>query len=73
VENSANLLDISERSWTAARHRYDAGVGNILELLNAQSAFANAKQRRLQALADRDYARVDLASKLATLIPRDGS
>lgn len=67
AENSANLLAIAQRSWEAARHRYDAGVGNILELMNTQAALANAKQRRVQALADWDNARVDLAAKLGTL------
>ncbi|WP_229511733.1 TolC family protein [Paraburkholderia terrae] len=67
AENSANLLVIAQRSWEAARHRYDAGVGNILELMNTQAALANAKQRRVQALADWDNARVELASKLGRL------
>jgi outer membrane protein len=67
AENSANLLAIAQRSWDAAKHRYDAGVGNILELMNTQAALANAKQRRVQALADWDNARVDLASKLGSL------
>jgi len=67
AENSANLLAIATRSYDAASHRYEAGVGNILELINTQTALANAKQRRIQALADWDYARVDLASKLGAL------
>ncbi|MBN3751652.1 TolC family protein [Paraburkholderia sp. Tr-20389] len=67
AQNSANLLDIAQRSWDAAKHRYDAGVGNILELLNTQAALANARQRRIQALADWDNARVDMAAKLGTL------
>lgn len=67
AQNSANLLDIAQRSYDAARHRYDAGVGSILELMNTQAALANAKQRRVQALADWDNAKVDLAAKLGTL------
>jgi outer membrane protein len=67
AENSANLLSIAQRSWDAAKHRYDAGVGSILELMNTQAALANAKQRRVQALADWDNARVDLAAKLGAL------
>ncbi|REG58062.1 outer membrane protein [Paraburkholderia sp. BL6669N2] len=67
AQNSANLLTIAQRSWVAAKQRYDAGVGNILELMNTQGALANAKQRRVQALADWDNARVDLASKLGIL------
>jgi outer membrane protein len=71
AQNSANLLSIAQRSWDAAKHRYDAGVGNILELMNTQAALANAKQRRVQSLADWDNARVDLASKLGTLDRED--
>ena len=67
AENSANLLVIAQQSWEAAKHRYDAGVGNNLELMNTQAALANAKQRRVQALADWDNARVDLAARLGTL------
>jgi outer membrane protein len=71
AENSANLLAIAQRSWDAAKHRYDAGVGNILELLNTQTALANAKQRRVQALSDWDNSRVDLAAKLGVLGQQD--
>jgi outer membrane protein len=71
AENSANLLSIAQRSWDAAKHRYDAGVGNILELLNTQAALANAKQRRVQALADWDDARVEMAGKLGGLGQQD--
>lgn len=65
--NSANLLAIAARSYDAARSRYEAGVGNILELINTQAALANAKQRRVRALSDWDNARIDLASKLGKL------
>jgi multidrug efflux pump subunit AcrA (membrane-fusion protein) len=65
--NSANLLVIATRSHDAARHRYEAGGGNILELMNTQAALANAKQRRVQTLADWDNARIDLAAKLGKL------
>ncbi|CAD6520050.1 Outer membrane protein OprM [Paraburkholderia hiiakae] len=67
AENSAILLAIATRSWDVAKHRYDSGVGSVLELLNTQAALANAKQRRVQALADWDNARVDLAGKLGVL------
>jgi outer membrane protein len=71
ARNSARLLAIAQQAWKAARHRYDAGVGNILELMNTQAALANAKQRRIQALAEWDNARVDLAAKLGRLGPSD--
>lgn len=71
VRNSVSLLAIAQRAYKAAEHRYDAGVGNILELLNTQTALANARQRQVQALTDWDYARLDLASKLGHLTIAD--
>jgi len=67
LTNSVNLLGIARHAYDAARHRYDTGVGHILELLNTQAALANAQQQRIQALADWDNARIDLASKLGRL------
>jgi outer membrane protein len=67
VGNSATLLDIAQRSEDAAQHRYQAGVGNILELLNAQSSLATAKKQRIQSLTDWRSARLQLAGKLGRL------
>ncbi|MEI5998941.1 TolC family protein [Paraburkholderia bengalensis] len=69
--DSAKLLDIAQRAWVAAQHRYRAGVSDILELLNTQAALANAKQRRIQAIADWENSRITLASKLGRLGPSD--
>jgi outer membrane protein len=65
--STAALLDIATRSFEAARHRYAAGVGNILELLNAQTALADAKKQRVQALTDWRNDRLQLAAKLGRL------
>jgi outer membrane protein len=65
--NTASLLDIAQRSFDAAKHRYTAGVGNILELLHAQSQLADAHQQRIQALTDWRAARLQLAAKLGRL------
>jgi outer membrane protein len=65
--HSTSLLSIAQQAYTAAEHRYNVGVGNILELLNTQTTLANAKERRIQALADWDNARIDLVSKLGRL------
>jgi len=67
VGNSMTLLDIAQRSEDAAQHRYEVGVGNILELLNAQSALATAKKQRIQSLTDWRSARLQLAGKLGRL------
>ncbi|MBV8466658.1 MAG: TolC family protein, partial [Burkholderiales bacterium] len=67
LRNSAILLDSAQQSFDAAQHRYDRGVGNILELLNAQTALANAKQQRVQALADWRIGKVQLMGSLGRL------
>ncbi|WP_042298598.1 TolC family protein [Paraburkholderia bannensis] len=65
--HSKSLLTLAQQAYTAAEHRYNVGVGNILELLNTQTTLANAKERRIQMLTDWDNARIDLASKLGRL------
>ncbi|MEA3085331.1 MAG: outer membrane protein, partial [Paraburkholderia sp.] len=67
VENTAALLRIAQRSFDATKHRYAAGVGNILELLNAQSSLSDANRQRIQALTDWRAARLDLAAKMGRL------
>jgi outer membrane protein len=49
VRTSADLLASAEHSERVALGRYKAGVGNILDVLNAQSALANARLQRIQA------------------------
>ncbi|KUY85246.1 Fis family transcriptional regulator [Burkholderia territorii] len=67
VAHSETTLTNAERSFDAAQHRYEHGVGNILELLNTQTALANAQQRRVQALTDWHTAKIQLAFKLGRL------
>jgi outer membrane protein len=67
LANSAMLLDVAQRSYTAAQRRYQVGVGNILELLNAQSSLAGAQRQRIQGLTDWRSARLQLAAKLGKL------
>ncbi|MFT3850572.1 MAG: TolC family protein [Propionivibrio sp.] len=67
---SADLLASAEQSERVALGRYKAGVGNILDLLNAQSALAAARLQRIQAALDWHVARAALARAIGTL---DGS
>jgi outer membrane protein len=57
--------------FAAAQHRYQAGVGNILELMGAQTALTNASQQHVQALADWRAARLRLAGSLWRLDTAD--
>jgi outer membrane protein len=67
VGNGTVLLQIAQRSFDAAKRRYAAGVGNMLELLNAQSSLSDANRQRIQALTDWRAARLDLAAKMGRL------
>jgi outer membrane protein len=67
LRNTATLLDSATQTYTAAQQRYQKGVGSIIELLSAQSALSNARQRRLQALVDWRIVRLQLAASLGKL------
>ncbi|WP_260436376.1 TolC family protein [Burkholderia sp. Bp9143] len=67
LQNTEMLLQIARKSFVAARHRYNAGVGNILELLSAQSSLSDANRQRIQALTDWRAARLQLAAKIGRL------
>jgi outer membrane protein len=61
------LLSSARQSFDVARGRYKAGVGNLIELLNAQNALAKAEQQRVQALSNWHVARLKLANSLGRL------
>jgi outer membrane protein len=67
LANSESLMASAQQSMQATQHRYEGGVGNILELLGAQSAYANAEQQRIKALSDWRYARLSLGASLGGL------
>jgi outer membrane protein TolC len=46
------LLTSAQQSADVARDRYKAGVGNILDLLTAESALESARAQEVQARAD---------------------
>lgn len=57
---SERLLASATGTYRVAQGRYRAGVGSILELLNAQSALADARRQRVSALVDQLTARTQL-------------
>jgi len=50
VRSSVDLLASATESERVALGRYKAGVGNIIDLVTAQSALASARQQNIQAL-----------------------
>ena len=67
LRTSADLLASAEHSERVALGRYKAGVGNILDVLNAQSALASARLQRIQAMLDWHVSRATLARAIGAL------
>lgn len=64
VRATEELVANSHEAFKVAQGRYNAGVGNIIELLNAQNAWANAKQQNIKSLSAWRAARLKLASSM---------
>ena len=65
---ASNILVLSaEESSRVALGRYKEGVGNIIDTLNAQNAFANAKQQKIQSVLNWNIARTTLAQSIGVL------
>jgi outer membrane protein len=67
LRTSADLLDSAEQSARVALGRYKAGVGSILDVLNAQSALAGARQQRIQSTFNWNISRATLAQAMGSL------
>nr|WP_230954197.1 TolC family protein [Burkholderia stagnalis] len=67
VANSRDLFDDAQRALDIARGRYKEGVGTFTELLNAQTALADARKQRVLAVSKWRIARLKLAASLGNL------
>ena len=67
LKTTADLLASAEQSERVALGRYKAGVGNILDTLNAQSALAAARLQRIQSALDWHVSRASLARAVGLL------
>jgi outer membrane protein len=67
LRNTDVILQSARQAFDAAQHRYKSGVGNILEILNAQSTLATSEQQWIQAQLDWRTARLQLAASMGTL------
>lgn len=64
-----SLVAAAEESEGVARGRYAAGVGTILDLINAQSSAADARRQLILARSNWAAARIRLAQAIGTLEP----
>ena len=67
LRTTADLLSSAEQSERVALGRYKAGVGSILDVLNAQSALASARQQRIQSTFNWNINRATLAQSMGNL------
>lgn len=67
IRTTIDLFNSAEQSARVALGRYKAGVGNILDVLNAQTALASARQQRVQATLDWHVYRATLAQSIGAL------
>ena len=64
----ANLaVSLSGEALTQARHRFEAGVSNNIELINAQDELARANDNQISALYRLNQSRADLARAMGQL------
>ena len=67
LQTTGDLVASAEQSARVALGRYKAGVGNVLDLLSAQSALASARVQRIQAELDWNIYRATLAQSMGAL------
>lgn len=62
-----DLVDQARQSLEVARGRYQSGVGIMVELLNALSAYSNAEEQHIRALSNWHISHLRLAENLGRL------
>ncbi len=67
LKTTKTLVLSAKQSFDVAQGRYKFGVGNIIELLKAQSDLSSAEQQRLLAAANWQTSRLRLATSLGQL------
>ncbi len=67
IKSAEVLVNSAKESARVALGRYKAGVGNIIDTLNAQSALASADQQKIKADLNRNIARATLAQAIGVL------
>jgi outer membrane protein len=67
LRTATDLVASAEQSEAMTLGRYKAGVGNILDVLTAQSTLASARQQKIAALYNFLASRVALAQSIGQL------
>lgn len=67
IRTAGDLVKDARQSYAIVRGRYKAGVGNIVELLNVQSALAKAEQQRIKSISNWNSARLKVAASVGQI------
>ena len=67
VKVAAEALNLSESELAQARRRYEAGVGTSIEVTDAQTRLARARDNQTAALFFHNIAKIDLASAMGAI------
>jgi len=69
LDTADDLVASAQENYSVALGRYRAGVGTVTDLLNAQSALANAELRRIEARYRWNVSRAALARAIGVMQP----
>jgi len=64
AQSAQQQVKLAERELEQSRDRFSAGVGDNIEVLNAQTALENARNAQVSALTAYNTARINLAAAL---------
>lgn len=67
LEFSSTLLKAAQEALATSQRRYDKGAADILEILNTQTALADAQQERIRTLAEWRAARLRILASSGLL------
>jgi outer membrane protein TolC len=69
LSTAADLQASAQEAYNAALARYKAGVGTLIDLLNAQTTLASASLQQIRARLDWNVAKATLARAIGVLDP----
>ena len=72
LQAADSLVASSQESYDASLARFKAGVGDIVELLNAQATLSQARAEQVQAKTDIFTSYADLINAIGTDLPSPG-
>jgi len=69
VEVASQAVELAQEALQQARHRFEAGVSNNIEVIQAQDELARASDNKINALYRLNQSRADLARAMGQLEP----